>query len=230
MIKTGSLKELVMGVIRDASFYRPNNPRRESADAEYKAVRPSFVKKRNHKCEFCGFQSVKYIECHHQDGNHANNSESNFVATCTLCHAYHHLGQQGGRQRFAADALRGKTLCAAMPEISIADMNLLQRAIGVALLADDTSGEAREILKNLVLRKEPVKNAFESNFPEDFAAAMMHMKEDAYEHRESVVGDLRLIFHLDVLKHEGQRFMEENAALPINSWDSIAGSVNVKNN
>ncbi len=221
----GKLRELVMGVIRDASFYRPNNPRRERADTEYKAVRPAFVKKRDHKCEFCGFQSVKYIECHHSDGDHSNNAESNFIAADTLCHAYHHIGQHGGRQRFAADALRDKTLCAAIPEVSIADMNLLQRAIGVALLDEANAAEARAILKALVDRKEPVREAFESYYPEDFAAAMMSMKDEAYSHRESVVGGLRLIFHVDVLKHEGQRFVEENASMPLSTWDSIAPKV-----
>jgi intracellular multiplication protein IcmJ len=229
MTAIGTLRNIVMGVIRDASFYRPNNPLRERADAEYKAVRPAFIKKRDHKCEFCGFQSPKYIECHHSDGNHSNNAESNFVAADTLCHAYHHIGQHGGRVRFGADALRGVTLCAAVPEVSIADMNLLQRAIGAALLDESSASEAREILKALVSRREPVREAFESFLPEDFAAAMMSMSADAYSNREVVMGDLRLIFHVDVLKHEGQRFLEENASLPISTWDSIARNAHSQN-
>lgn len=42
-------------------------------------------------CGFCGFVDAKYIEIHHRDGNHFNNSDSNLDTACILCHRQHHL-------------------------------------------------------------------------------------------------------------------------------------------
>lgn len=47
--------------------------------------------KQGHKCYFCGFVDKKYIEIHHKDGNHFNNSEENLETACILCHRQHHL-------------------------------------------------------------------------------------------------------------------------------------------
>lgn len=44
-----------------------------------------------YKCHFCGFVDPKFIEIHNLDGDHFNNSMSNLVTACTLCHRQHHL-------------------------------------------------------------------------------------------------------------------------------------------
>lgn len=45
----------------------------------------------NHTCHFCNFVDKRYIEIHHLDGDHTNDTEGNLVAACTLCHRQHHL-------------------------------------------------------------------------------------------------------------------------------------------
>lgn len=47
--------------------------------------------KQNYNCYFCGFHDEKFLEIHHLSGDHADNSDKNLVAACTLCHRQHHL-------------------------------------------------------------------------------------------------------------------------------------------
>ena len=216
------LLSLCIGVIRDAALYRKNSAVRLRADEEYKAVRPKVMENQQHKCRFCGYAS-KHNHCHHLDGNHANNLESNFAVADPLCHAYHHLGQTASQDQFSHANLGKKTVLAAVSEISAGDINLLQRAIGVAMLDSDEAEFATKMHKLLMDRAQPVKEAFGSFFPGDFAAAMSSLEdEDEYVNRKEVVSDLRLVFRADVLKNEGKRFTEEFPSLPIQSWVNIA--------
>ncbi len=213
--------ELCIGVIRDAALYRSNSSARQRADAEYKAVRPRIMASQNYRCAFCGY-TAKSNHCHHLDGNHANNSDANFAVADALCHAYHHLGQQASQDQFAPENLGKKTAVAVVPELSAADCNLLQRAIGVAV-KDPTEAEMAKSMHKLLLdRTTAVKEAFGTFHTGDFAAAMSQMNDEDFASRDAVVADLRLVFREDVLKHEGAKFLEENAALPFASWSSIA--------
>lgn len=212
--------DLCIGVIRDAALYRSNSSARLRADAEYKAVRPRVMARQNYRCAFCAIES-KSNHCHHLDGNHANNAESNFVVADALCHAYHHLGQQASQDQFAPENLGKKTVLAAVPELSASDCNLLQRAIGVAMRDPLEAETAKSMHKLLMARSDAVKASFGSFHTGDFAAAMSQMSDEDFSNRDAVVGDLRLVFRDDVLKHEGAKFLEENASLPFSSWSNI---------
>lgn len=213
-------EELKVGVIRDSSLYRANSAGRERADAEYRAVRPSAMATGKYTCAFCGWVSRKNNECHHRDGNHANNSPENFAVADTLCHGYHHLGQRASQDRFAPDNLGDKTVLAAIPEISAADLNLLQRALGVALL-DGDKDTAREIMKVLAERAQAVKASLGTYRPGDIAAAMVRLSDVEYESRDHVCAPLRLLFNQDTLEAEGKKFKEDFPGLPFDSWTSV---------
>lgn len=220
MNKISAGLELIVSVVRNVAHYRPNNPRREAADAEYKARRPASLERGKFRCVYCGFVS-RSNECHHIDGNHANNDDTNHAVVDTLCHGYQHLGQRATQNPFNADSIGKRTVLAAVPELSAQTLNLLQRAIGVALLDEKEARVARAISKSLTSRTRAVLDAFGTFEPGDFAAAMCEMPEDAYDARASVVRDLRLLFHTDILKHEGAAFKSEFPALPISSWEDI---------
>lgn len=50
------------------------------------------IKSENHyMCYFCGFEDHKFLEIHHLDSNHFNNTQDNLKPACTLCHRQHHL-------------------------------------------------------------------------------------------------------------------------------------------
>jgi intracellular multiplication protein IcmJ len=214
--------KLLLGVIRDTKLFRSNSVVRERADAEYKARRPGAMARGRYRCVFCGYTSQKFNECHHIDGDHANNTNENFAVVDTLCHAYQHVGQRASQDRFASDNLRDRTLIAAVPEISATDLNLLQRALGVALSDEKEAPTAQLLLKRLANRAKPVKEAFGTFETGDFSAGMATLDDESYKHRGSVMGDLRLLFHAEVLKHEGDRFMKEFPALPVDTWGGVA--------
>lgn len=54
-------------------------------------MKDALFKKQNYNCYFCGFHDEKFLEKHHVNGDHSDNSESNVVGACTLCHRQHHL-------------------------------------------------------------------------------------------------------------------------------------------
>lgn len=51
----------------------------------------SIFKKQNHQCHFCGFYDERFMEIHHKNGDHEDESPANLVAACTLCHRQHHI-------------------------------------------------------------------------------------------------------------------------------------------
>lgn len=213
--------ELKPGVIRDASLYRANSARREAADAEYRAVRPAAMASGKYTCAFCGWVSRKNNECHHLDGNHANNTPENFAIADSLCHGYHHLGQRASQDRFAPDNLGDKTILAAIPEVPAADMNLLQKALGVALLDEGERAIAREIMKALAERAQSVHAALGTFRPGDVAAAMARLNNDEYANRDAVCGPIRLLFNQETLEAEGRKFKEDYPGLPFDTWTSV---------
>ncbi len=173
-----------------------------------------------YKCVYCGYVS-RSNECHHIDGNHANNDDANHAVVDTLCHSYQHLGQQATQNPLNADSIGNRTALAVVPELSAQTLNLLQRAIGVALLDEREAQVAKAISKSLTQRTRPVLEAFGTFKPREFAAAMYQMSAQAYEARATVVGDLRLLFHTGILKAEGARFRSEFPALPISTWEDV---------
>lgn len=213
--------ELKPGVIRDASLYRANSARRESADAEYRAVRPAAMAAGKYTCAFCGWVSRKNNECHHLDGNHANNTPENFAIADGLCHGYHHLGQRASQDRFAPDNLGDKTILAGIPEVAAADLNLLQKAIGVALLNAEERSIAREIMKALAERAHSVQGALGTYRPGDVAAAMVRLTDEEYANRDAVCAPIRVIFNQETLEAEGKKFKEDYPGLPFDTWTSV---------
>jgi intracellular multiplication protein IcmJ len=216
--------KLLIGVIRNAAYYRANDAQRGRFDAEFQARRPAALTAGKYRCAFCGWLSRKNNEVHHLDGNHANNELSNFAVVDGLCHAYHHLGQRAASERFAADNLAEKTRLAAIPELSAQDLNLLQRAIGAALLDEREAPVAKQMVHHLAARCKPVADAFGTYMPGDFAAGMVKLDDESYQHRENVVGMLRLLFSGDLLQHHGRKFNEDFPALPVGTWEEVAAN------
>ena len=214
------LKALRLGVIRDSALFR-RNAKSEMADREYKAVRKSILEKGKYSCVYCGWRSRTSNECHHQNGNHGDNSVENLVVADSLCHGYHHLGQRASVEKFAPDNLGDKSVLAAIPEVDGKDLNLLLRAIGVAMQNEEEAPIAKEILATLANRARAVKSGLGSFFPGDFAAAMTNerLTDKQYEDvQRELMGSIKLIYHETVLKEEAKKFKVDFPSLPFESW------------
>lgn len=210
--------------------FRAQDPRSASADAEFGAKRSGVVSRGKSTCAACGYQSstAGAIDVHHLDDDHHNNADSNLTLACHTCHPYQHVGELVRRvdkgtagSPSASEGLGARTQVASVPEISAADLNLLQRAIGVALLDEAEAPIAREMVKLLAERASWVRADLGTCMPGDFAAAMAQLSDESYAQRHDAVQDLRLLFNDETLKKLGRQFVNDNPSLPVASWRSM---------
>lgn len=216
---------LVLGIKR--SLFREDDPRRAKADAEFKAKRPLILAKHNYACQGCLYESKQgaHMDVHHRDDDHKNNDEANLAPACHTCHPYQHVGELVRRVDIGGEGLGRSTLIAAIPEISALDLNLLQRAIGVALLDEQEAPMARRMIEHLAERAIWVKAEFGTFKPADFAAAMAALKPDEYAGRGDAIKDLRLLFNEDTTKKLGREMAVDYPTMPLSSWTEVSNGV-----
>ena len=218
---------MALGIKR--GVFRRDDAAAASADAAFDAVRPHVLEAARYRCQFCTYESSPVLakkrgsalQVHHRDDNHHNNSPDNLVAACALCHAYHHIGCNAaspGCPTGWASMLR----LAFLPELSAADCNALQRAVGAALSDEAEAGIAREVVNLLGTLALPVRDAWGSNKARDFAACLDSMTAAEYAGAKKALSDLRLLFHPEsILKPVGQQMLEDAPLLPVRSWAEL---------
>jgi len=221
---------LLLGVKR--SRFREDDPRRGKADAEFSAKRPGVLAMHNYACAACRYESKQsgHMDVHHLDDDHHNNDEKNLAPACHTCHPYQHVGELVRRADVGGEGLGKATLIAAIPEISASDLNLLQRAIGVALLDEKEAPVARKMIERLAERPYWVKAEFGTYKPGDFAAAMSDkvLSDAEYAARPDAIFDLRLLFNEETLKRLGREMSLDYPTMPVESWPEVASGVERK--
>ena len=144
------------GVLRSLSFDGKSQHNRQDKsihdgfkdDPKLKEI----MSKKEAKCYFCKFPDKYFLEPHHLDGNHLNNTEDNVVAACTLCHAQNHI--------FGLSIDKKAEICVLSSDISQTVLNQLQRTLLVLsyksdLIDPELSRFARRYRK--ILFSEPLK-------------------------------------------------------------------------
>ena len=217
---------LKLGIKRKT--HRRDDAQSAQADVEFAAVRHRALERSGYRCVDCGYKSLpstqkntgSSLQVHHVNDNHADNREENLQAKSELCHAYHHVGcdaaSTGGHGGWAS-----RMRVAYAPDLSAADLNLLQLAIGVAMVAGGPQKAAAEaIYAQLMQLTKPVTDGWGTSHAKDFAAAMSRLTDGQYERRQ--VDDLRLIFHPDLLKVQAGNWNKDYAILKPQAWASLA--------
>lgn len=207
--------------------FRANDPRSSHADAEYRAKRPAALARGHYTCSACGYVTSAangHMEIHHKDDNHHNNTDDNLVCACETCHPYQHVGQTA-QSDIAGEKLGDASLIACVPEIEADDFNLLQRALGAALTDPEEAQVARRLYKLFAGRADLVEADFGSFKPKVFAAAMSKLSASEYQDRESVIGDLRLLYAMPQLKKVGQQLLADNPSMAVKSWPNVERTV-----
>jgi intracellular multiplication protein IcmJ len=108
----------VLGVKR--KVWRQDDEHAAIADEKFGAVRQSVLQRDHHACRFCDQSFIKWLEVHHRDDDHTNQSEDNLVTACGACHQVHHLGMAG---------LRSSGFLAAIPELTQTEVIAIVRNI-----------------------------------------------------------------------------------------------------
>lgn len=218
---------LALGIKR--ALFRDNDSSAGVADAEFAALRGKALRMAEYRCVFCGYESpprgpkgTTNLQVHHADDDHHNNDPSNLKSTCSLDHAAHHIGcdapSAGGDMGWAS-----QMRVAYLPELSVQDLNLLQRALGAAMKDQQLKDVALECYGLLCTLVKPVADAYGTNKSKDFAAAMGAMSQGEYADR--IVDGLRIIFHPDLLKQAGAEMLADNEMLKPKTWKVVADGI-----
>ncbi|MBV6632830.1 MAG: type IVB secretion system protein IcmJDotN [Alphaproteobacteria bacterium] len=199
---------LVLGAKR--ATWRGEDEANAQADERFRAVKPKVFKRDQFKCKFCGFQSRKWQEVHHLDGDHSNHDPRNLATICSFCHMSFHIGRAG---------LAGEGELIWLPELSQTELNHLSRGCFVAMRTKGTTNEAGEsIFSGLRIRAEEARRRLGTSDPADLGEALLAISEEAYEKRAEVLDGVRLL-------PLGRKYVGERDVFPkmVDFWVSRHG-------
>lgn len=204
--------------------HRQSDASAEVADAALRARRPQVLARCRNMCAGCRYvaRNPAHLDVHHLDDDHHNNEEENLVAACHTCHPCQHVGELSSRTDHWAQGLGLRSGLAHIPEIGPADLNLLMRAIGAALLDEQARGDAHAIYDEIMARTEVTRHRLGAWKAADIAAAMAQLSDEQYAHRARVLEQERLVFSAQVLRSVGQEFLRDYPTLPVSAWSSVS--------
>lgn len=137
-------------------------------------------------CQCCGFQSHKYQEIHHKNGNPADVSDDNMATVCIFCHQCFRLDQ--------VSQMRAGVLVW-LPELSQTTLHHVCRAIYVARITQGPMADAaRTALDVLMERREQASERLGTDDPMVLASVLRDFLEDKeYQQRDAKLDGLRLL-------------------------------------
>lgn len=160
----------------------------------------------SHTCRCCGFQSQKYQEILHKNGDEKDHSPDNLLTACIFCHQCFNLGK--------VSKMRSGVLLW-LPEIEQGQLHHIARAIYVARISQGPMADAaRKSLDALMARREQVKKRLKSDDPYILSMVLRdYLNPAQYAARTQKLEGVRL-FPLD------RRIIKE-AALEFNQFPQI---------
>lgn len=184
--RTPHVEPIILSVQRGIS--RSDDPDTVHADTVFNAIKPLIRKRDNGVCVYCNFKADKWQDYHHLDGDHHNNSASNIVTACRLCHLAHHLGFIG------ATNIGCVILC---PEISQAALNNLVRSLWVGKHGNDSTirSQSTAMLESLLGFTEVARREYGYQSTLQLANEMLSLPRSKYKNRAKYLEGLRIIFY-----------------------------------
>lgn len=180
-----------------------------------KETKQKIFSRDDHTCQCCGFQSQKYQELLHVNGDLTDLSEKNLKTVCIFCHQCFNLDK--------VTTMRSGVLLW-LPEISQADLHHIARAIYVARISQGPIADAaRRSLDALMKRREDVRSRIGTDDPYILATVLKDYLTNAhYQNRDKKLEGVRL-FPLDrrIIKEADLEFNQFPQILAY--WRSKAG-------
>ncbi len=168
--------------------WRDGSASSKAADAAFAQAKRQLLTKRigpsgQLVCEGCGAVTLAgsgnglteqgWFDVHHQNGNHADQSESNLSISCPFCHMPFHLGFH---------AMRGNGMVVFAPELS---QRSISRVCWISLIGmylnNDLASKAKDIYQALVVRGNRLSQWFGEGFTLDLANALHNCGKSAEE-------------------------------------------------
>lgn len=189
-----------------------------AANAGFEEVRLRVFERDRHTCRYCGFKAPKWQDINHQDGDHANQAESNLFTACGLCHASHHIGLAG--------SFGGQLIY--LPELSQADLNHLIRTMYMAVMSDNSPHKeaVSHLSAALESRAEIFLRTFGSITTSQMADILLRLSDEEYAIAQESLQDIRLFVHPNQFKQQmAYWYAECYHQLPVNTWENIAAEL-----
>lgn len=154
-----------------------------------KELKQKIFERDNYICSCCGFQSKKYQEVLHSNGNITDNSEANLKTVCIFCHQCFQLDD--------VSTMRSGVLLW-LPEIKQTDLHHIARAIYVARISQGPIADAARVaLDALMKRRESIRARISTDDPFILASVMKdYLTDNHYNTRAQKLEGVRL-FPLD---------------------------------
>jgi len=239
-----------------AATWRVQDDNAESADSEFRVVRPKVLDRDQHTCRFCGFRDKgSYMQVHHRDDDHHNNSMENLVTACMHCHAVFHIGLWGSKK---------EAVIIDLPEIEQWQLSHVCRAVLVAQHYPAKLAASRDVTKDaldaarrmadaataffarLRARELQANDLIMTSDPQDLANVLHQLPTELYEGRQERIKTLRLLIlgkhapgdgGVDVIPGIVQGWMERSkdrngpfAGLLPKDWMNLGASTPVRKN
>lgn len=203
-----------------------NDSSSEEADNEFAAVRRKARERDDFTCQFCGFRHPKpdriggrdshyYMQIHHLDDDHHNNTPQNLVCACMHCHAVQHIGLWGSAneavivylpemsqmllnhfcrvvlvaKRFQAKAESDLRTQQERARGGPPDQHITQRLISARNMAEATQA----IFDRIRAREAEAQMRLGTSDASDLGTALLHLPEEEYRKRHKAFAPFRLL-------------------------------------
>jgi len=184
------MKNILLGVKRGKWRGSSDDPHDEPAflDARGKALARD-----GGCCHFCDWQDDKWMEGHHKDDDHANNSPDNIVTCCTWCHRCHHVGLAGINEMgfIGLSPLPGKPL----PSQPL--LNQMVRLYDWATSVPNTPPKYQSWVAMfqewLEISIKHAESVIGTSNPSELGDVLLNISEAQYKSRDELISGFRLI-------------------------------------
>jgi len=205
-----------------STLTRMHDAEAESADSDFRSVRPSVLRRDQDACRFCGFADKGlYIQVHHLDDDHHNNKPENLVTACVHCHACFHIGLWGSR---------GEASIVYLPELEQWQLSHVCRALLVAkhypsklaqnrevdparkAAAQKMHDAAKAMMARMEARGEQAEQLIGTSSAQDLANVLHNLPPEVYARRAERLKGLRLLVGFEHRPRDGQKDMLSDIA------------------
>lgn len=224
------VNQLILSVKR--STWRCHDEKALDADQDYQIARPQVLRRDNFACRYCGFAVLPdrngehptsskeysgFLQVHHLNDDHHDNSDENLITACPFCHQVFHAGnafhRSGGHVIFC-------------PILTQAQINLIANLTAVAQARNGTFAEAAD---RLWMDLRSLSQVAEERFGEGIAdsvnlgAVLMgihYRRPELYERRGELLAGIRLLPDPEAYS-QAIAWWSEHAWLPEVQWEAI---------
>lgn len=220
-----AMQVLVLSVHRNR--FRMDDADAEPADEEFRLARPAALESQHHSCWFCRHSQKGFMQVHHLNCIHGDNTPENLKVVDFICHACCHLYLAGTSR--SKDGRGGQMIY--LPGV---EQSLLNRFL-MGLFAQISHGDPAEqakatrLYKELQQLSEPIIQKYGTDDAMKFGQMLNELPQTVYEQRFALFSGIRYLMSQDSFMYQPGAISAMAAAwrsfFPKSSWESVRAQV-----